>query len=103
MLPIASNNNEAQMRVEETIEREEEEYLLPHIEDPSFRGIIYPNVCQSLHLGCNKYNELRHQDFTDVDESYNDVDKYEKFFKTLKYDKCVSIKDKNIKDQKNLR
>jgi hypothetical protein len=46
-------------------------------EEPHKMGIIYANLCQSLHIGCNDYQNLKIDELNaKISESHNDVDKY---------------------------
>jgi hypothetical protein len=49
------------MKAEECIEQEEE-YTLPYLKAEEM-GIVYPNICQSLHIGCNNYLELKEKGY----------------------------------------
>jgi hypothetical protein len=49
------------------------------------KGIEYPNLCQSFHIGFNKYGILRNKEYRVVYESYNDVEKLSNFFASLGY------------------
>ncbi len=72
-------------------------------------GVLYANLCQALHIGCCKYDNLKIDDFKGkVTESYNDVDKYAQFFEEeLKYDyvkkliddKPIDFRQKIIKEK----
>ena len=92
------------MRVEENKNAEEEEEkgvetLMPHFK-PDEMGVLYANLCQSLHIGCINYEKLKIDDFkSKVSESHNDVDKYANFFKEeLRYDEVNKLKDDNPVD-----
>jgi hypothetical protein len=52
---------------------------------PHEKNFKYANFCQSLHIGCNHYKGLKSESKREVYESYNDVNKYEKFFKDELY------------------
>jgi hypothetical protein len=57
-------------------------------------SIEYANVCQSLHIGLCNYQELNSNCYRNVNESYNDVKKYQDFFRNnLCYDRVLSITD----------
>ena len=61
-------------------------------------GTVYANLYQSLHIGCKNYSGIS-EEFGTVSESYNDVEKYMKFFlNDLKFKKKFvnSITDDNI-------
>ena len=71
---------------------------MPHFK-PEEMGILYPNVSQSLHIGCNNYREFKDEEFIQVTESHNDVEKYRKFFKEeLRYDEVKTLIDNNQAD-----
>ena len=71
---------------------------MPHFQ-PEEMGILYPNVSQSLHIGCNNYQELKAREFIQVTESHNDAEKYRKFFKEeLRYDKVTKLIDDKLVD-----
>ena len=54
----------------------------------------------SLHIGCENYKELDSDEFKQVKESHNDVDKLMKHFKSLNFQKCMEYKDVNIYQKK---
>jgi hypothetical protein len=60
--------------------------------------ITFPNICQSLHIGCNKYDEMiKESPLESVKKSHEDVNTYYKFFKDdLKYDRALTFAD-NLK------
>ena len=54
----------------------------PHVKFP------YPNLQQSLHIGCMDYDGINSTEFGKIQASYEDVNNYEEFFKNvLKFDK----------------
>jgi hypothetical protein len=68
------------MKAEECIEQEEE-YTLPYLKAEEM-GIVYPNICQSLHIGCNNYQELKdNKDYKSVEKSHSDAESYYKLCK----------------------
>jgi hypothetical protein len=67
------------MKAEECIEQEEE-YTLPYLKAEEM-GIVYPNICQSLHIGCNNYLELKEIDYKSVKKSHSDAESYYKLCK----------------------
>ena len=66
--------------------------------------IDYANITQSLHIGCNGYENLRMEEFKNLQESYNDVNKYCEFFKIeLQYDRSSRYTDETKSGQKDAR
>ncbi len=52
--PSIINNVQIENIVEEEKKVEEVEYVMPKFKAEEME-IVFPNICQSLHIGCNNY------------------------------------------------
>jgi hypothetical protein len=52
------------------IEEEKKEIEIPNAES---MGILFPNICQSLHLGCNNYDMVKNSALKSVNCSHSDA------------------------------
>ena len=66
--------------------------------------IEFANKYQSLHIGCNNYEEVKSPSFKQVFRSHDEVKRYKGFFKEeLCYDSVIDITDESKMKQVNLR
>jgi hypothetical protein len=75
MISPQIENIDLDMDLNETNILQEEEFVVMPQFDPEEMGIVFPNLCQSLHIGCNEYN-LKDPAYASVNKSHSDAETY---------------------------